>query len=442
LTARNRELLGLFPVALLITAGFTAVYMARSSDLGSASLTYGGLFLALCLAVHLFVRVQLPDADPYLFPLVALLAAFGLVVIYRIDDTLARQQAGWFVAGIVLFAATILLLRDVRVLERYRYVIAAAGIGLLMLPRLPGIGAQVNGAYLGVNLGPITFQPTEFAKLCIIVFLASYLFEHGEMMVLGARRLLGVTIPPLKHFGPLLVVWGAAMLMLVVIRDLGSSLMFFGAFLALLYVATGRLSFVIIGLVLFVAGSWFFANSVPHVQERVDIWLDPWNDPESSGFQIAQSLFAQADGGLFGKGLGQALLNLPGGAQIPPAPDTDLIYAVITDELGLFGAAGIVLTYLLFAERGFRVAVMASDGFLKLLATGLTAVFALQAFVIVGGVTRVIPLTGVTLPFVSYGGSSIVANFVLLALLLLVSQEARQPRAAPRSPVVMGGKAG
>jgi cell division protein FtsW (lipid II flippase) len=441
-TARNRELAGLFPVAALITAGFTAVYMARSSDLGSASLTYGGIFLALCLGVHLFVRIQLPDADPYLFPLVALLAAFGLVVIYRIDDTLARQQAGWFVVGIVLFAATILLLRDVRVLERYRYVIAATGIGLLMLPRLPGIGAQVNGAYLGVNVGSITFQPTEFAKLCIIVFLASYLFERGEMLVLGARRLLGFTIPPLKHFGPLLVVWGAAMLMLVVIRDLGSSLMFFGAFLALLYVATGRLSFVVAGLALFVVGSWFFANAVPHVQERVDIWLDPWGDPERSGFQIAQSLFAQADGGLFGKGLGQALLNLPGGAQIPPAPDTDLIYAVITNELGLFGAAAIVLTYLLFAERGFRVAVMADDGFLKLLATGLTAVFALQAFVIVGGVTRVIPLTGVTLPFVSYGGSSIVANFVLLALLLMVSQEARRPRAAPHSPVVLQGTAG
>jgi cell division protein FtsW (lipid II flippase) len=443
-TARNRELLGLFPVAALITAGFTAVYMARSSELGSASLTYGGLFLALCLAVHLFVRIQLPDADPYLFPLVALLAAFGLVVIYRIDDALARQQAGWFVVGIVLFVATILLLRDVRVLERYRYVIAAAGIGLLMLPRLPGIGAQVNGAYLGVDLGPITFQPTEFAKLCIVVFLASYLFERGDMLVLGARRILGVTIPPLKHFGPLLVVWGAAMLMLVVIRDLGSSLMFFGAFLALLYVATGRLSFVIVGLVLFVVGAWFFANAVPHVQERVDIWLDPWDDPERSGFQIVQSLFAQADGGLFGKGFGQALLNLPGGAQIPPAPDTDLIYAVITDELGLFGASAVLLTYLLFAERGFRVAVMAGDGFLKLLATGLTAVFALQAFVIVGGVTRVIPLTGVTLPFVSYGGSSIVANFVLLALLLMVSQEARQPRAALQSPVVLsnGGNVG
>ncbi len=441
MTARNRELMGLFPVAVMITAGFTAVFMARSSDLGSVSLTYGGIFLALCLTVHLFVRVTLPDADPYLFPLAALLAAFGLVMIYRIDDALARQQAGWFVVGIVLFAATILLLRDVRVLQRYRYVIAAIGIGLLMLPRLPGVGAQVNGAYLGVDLGPITFQPTEFAKLCIVVFLASYLVERGDMLVLGARRVLGVTIPPLKHFGPLLVVWGASMLMLVVIRDLGSSLMFFGAFLALVYVATGRMSFVIAGLTLFVIGAWFFANTVPHVNERIDIWLDPWGDPERSGFQIVQSLFAQADGGLFGKGLGQALLNLPGGAQIPPAPDTDLIYAVITNELGLFGAAGVVLTYLLFAERGFRVAVMADDGFLKLLAAGLTAVFALQAFVIVGGVTRVIPLTGVTLPFVSYGGSSIVANFVLLAILLMVSQEAREPRVAPHSPVVMQGTA-
>jgi cell division protein FtsW (lipid II flippase) len=436
-TARNRELLGLFPVAAIITAGFTAVYTARSSNLGSVSLTYGGIFLALCLAVHVFIRVKLPDADPYLFPLVALLAAFGLVMIYRIDDTLARQQAAWFVVGIVLFVATIFLARDIRAVQRYRYVIAAVGIGLLMLPRLPGIGAQVNGAYLGVRAGPITFQPTEFAKLCIIVFLASYLVERGEMLVLGARRVLGLTIPPLKHFGPLLVVWGASMLMLVFIRDLGSSLMFFGAFLALIYVATGRLSFVFAGLVMFVVGAWFFAHTVHHVQERVDIWLDPWKNTQGTGFQIVQSLFAQADGGLFGKGLGQALLNLPGGAQIPPAPHTDLIYAVITDELGLFGAVGVVLAYLLFAERGFRVAVMTDDGFLKLLATGLTAVFALQAFVIIGGVTRVIPLTGVTLPFVSYGGSSIVANFVLLALLLIVSQEAREPRAAPHSPVVM-----
>ena len=435
MTARNRELMGLIPVSLLVTAGFTAVFAAQQTQVGNASLVYGAIFLGLCLVVHIFIRATLEHADPYLFPLCALLAAIGLVVIYRIDDTLARQQAGWFVAGIALFALTILLLRDVKVLERYRYIIAAIGIGLLMLPRLPGIGAQVNGAYLGVDIGPLSFQPTEFAKLCIVIFLASYLNERGEAMVAASRRVLGITIPRLKHFGPLLVVWGASMFMLVFIRDLGSSLMFFGAFLAVLYVATGRASFVVAGLALFVAGAWFFASTVSHVQERIDIWLDPWKDADGSGFQIAQSLFSQADGGLFGEGLGNALLNLPGGAQIPPAPDTDLIYAVIANEVGLFGAAGVVLAYLLFAERGFRVAVLSEDGFSKLLAAGLTAVFALQAFVIVGGVTRVIPLTGVTLPFVSYGGSSIVANFVLLALLLMVSEQARAPRAR-RSPVV------
>jgi cell division protein FtsW (lipid II flippase) len=315
-------------------------------------------------------------------------------------------------------------------------VIAAVGIGLLVLPRLPSIGAQVNGAYLGVDLGPIAFQPTEFAKLCIVVFLASYLVEHGDVLVIGARRFMGMTLPPLKHFGPLMVVWGAAMLMLIFIRDLGSSLMFFGAFLALLYVATGRLFFVISGLALFVAGAWFFAGTVTHVEERIDIWLDPWKDPEGSGYQVAQSLFAQADGGLFGRGFGEALLERPDGGSILPVPHTDLIYAVIANEVGLFGAAAVVLVYLLFAERGFKVASLAEDGFSKLLAAGLTAVFALQAFVIVGGVTRVIPLTGVTLPFVSYGGSSIVANFALLALLLMTSQRARAMRRDHSSPVV------
>jgi cell division protein FtsW (lipid II flippase) len=436
MSARNRELMGLVPVSLLITAGFTAVYIARQNELGSATLTYGGIFLALCLFVHLFIRRTLPDADPYLFPLVALLAAFGLVIIYRIDQDLARQQAGWFVAGIALFMATVLLLRDVRVLERYRYLIAATGIGLLALPRLPGIGAQVNGAYLGVDLGPIAFQPTELAKICIVIFLASYLIERGEVLVLAARRFMGMTLPPLKHLGPLLVVWGAAMLMLVFIRDLGSSLMFFGAFLALLYLATGRLFFVLSGLVLFVFGAWFFAGTVQHVGDRVDIWLDPWKDSGGSGYQIAQSLFAQADGGLFGRGFGESLLNNLDGSTIVPAPHTDLIYAVITNEVGLFGAVAVLLVYLLFAERGFKVAALATDGFEKLLAAGLTAVFVLQAFVIVGGVTRVIPLTGVTLPFVSYGGSSIVANFILLALLLVISQRARTAHRSLSTPVV------
>jgi cell division protein FtsW (lipid II flippase) len=444
-SARNRELLALLPVALLVTAGLTAVFLVRSDEIGDLSLTYGAYFLGVCLAVHFMIRLRLPYADPYLFPLVALLAAFGLVILFRIDESLAFKQASLLLLGLGLFAATIIFLRDYHVLERYRYIIATIGIGLLVLPRLPGIGAQVNGAYLGIKAGPLSFQPAEFAKICIVIFLASYLREKREVLVVGARRVLGVTLPPLKHLGPLLVVWGAAMLMLIVIRDLGSSLMFFGAFLALIYVATSRVSFVIIGMAMFIAGSWFFAHTVPHIQDRVDIWLDPFKDAQGAGFQVAQSLFAQADGGLFGAGLGQSLMQLPDASKgcihqfpecgsIIPAPHTDLIYAVITNELGVVGASGVVLIYMLIAARGFKTAVMARDGFSKLLAAGLTAVFSLQAFVIIGGVVRVIPLTGVTLPFISYGGSSVVANMVLLALLLMISNDARRPREERSEP--------
>ena len=360
-------------------------------------------------------------------------------MIYRIDDDLARDQANWFVLGLVLFALTIQFLRDYDVLERYRYTIAAVGLLLLLAPRLPGIGQQVNGAYLGVKIGPLAFQPAEFSKICIVVFLASYLREHREVLIVGARRVLGVTLPPLKHFGPLLVVWGASMFMLVFIRDLGSSLMFFAAFLALLYVATGRFSFVVIGMAMFVVGAWFFASTVPHVHDRVEIWLDPYHDPTGSGYQILQSIFAQADGGLFGKGFGQALITIPGTDDaLLPAAQTDTIYSLIVNELGLFGACGVILIYLLIAARGFKIALLANDGFSKLLATGLTAVFAIQAFVIIGGVTRVIPLTGVTLPFISYGGSSIVANFVLLALLLLISDRARREAIEPGGRALRG----
>jgi cell division protein FtsW (lipid II flippase) len=431
MSARNRELMGLIPASLLVTAGFTAVFIQRQDVVSNVSLTYGALFLALCLAAHVVLRLALPHADPYLFPLVALLACFGLVMIYRIDDRLAREQAQWFVIGLLLFAATIALLRDYRVLERYRYVIAAGSIALLLLPRL---FSPVNGAYLAVHIGSITFQPAEFSKVGIVVFLASYLRDTRQLLVIGARRFAGLTIPPLKHFGPLLVVFGAAMLLLVFIRDLGSSLMFFGAFLALLYVATDRLSFPLVGLALFGLGAWALGTNTPHVEDRVDAWLHPFDrhlyDMPGGSYQIAQSLFAQADGGLFGTGFGQALLSFPCDAAEPcrllPAAHTDLIYAVIADELGLFGACGVLLVYLLIVARGMKIASLATDSFSKLLATGLTAVFALQVFVIVGGVTRVIPLTGVTLPFISYGGSSIVANFVLLALLLMVSDRARR----------------
>jgi cell division protein FtsW (lipid II flippase) len=422
-SARNRELLALVPASLLVTAGFTAVLIQRHDLVSNLSLGYG----ALCLAAHIVLRFTLPHADPYLFPLVALLACFGLVMIYRINEDFARQQAAWFVVGLVLFAVTIVVARDLAVLERYRYLIATGGILLLLLPLVPGIKAPVNGANLAIHFGSLTFQPAEFSKLAIIVFLASYLRDTRQVLVVGARRFLGLTIPPLKHFGPLLVIWGLAMLELFAIRDLGTSLMFFGAFLALLYVATGRVSFVLVGLALFALGAWFLATHTPHVQDRVNAWQHPFDphlyDKIGGSYQLAQSLFAQADGGLFGRGFGNALI----GGGILPAPQTDLIYAVIVNELGLVGAVGLLLVYLLAVERGLKTAMLARDSFSKLLATGLTAVFALQVFVIVGGVTKVIPLTGVTLPFVSYGGSSILANFVLLALLLVVSDKARRP---------------
>ncbi len=433
LSARNRELLGLIPSALLITGGFAAIFIQSQSRLSNVSLTYGIFFLALCVGAHVVLRLALPHADPYMLPLAAALASVGIVMLYRIDPTLARQQAQWFVVGLILFAVTVIVLRDGRyaVLERYRYTIALAGIVGLIIPRLPGIGQQVNGAYLNIKLGPIAFQPSEFAKIAIVVFLASYLRDNRQVLVTGGRNVLGLTIPPMKQFGPLLVVWGAAMAMLILTRELGTSLMFFGVILALLYVATGRLSFPLVGLLLFALGAWFIAGHVSHVHDRVLAWEHPF-DPvlyaknPGGSYQLAQSLFSQADGGLLGTGFGQSLL-VSHGTPLLPVAQSDFIYAVITNETGLVGACGLLLTYLLLIARGLKIAALARDSFSKLLATGLSFVVAIQVFVIVGGVTRLIPLTGVTLPFVAYGGSSVVMNFVLLALLLVISDRARRP---------------
>ena len=447
---RNRELMGLVPSALLVIAGFTAIFIQAEDNApgaatnltlnraSSASLTYGALFLGLCLAGHLVIRYALPDADPYLFPLTAVLASVGIVMVYRIEPVLARQQAEWMVLGLILFGATILALRrtGVAVLERYRYTIAAVGIGMTVLPRLPGIGQQVNGAYLAIHLGSLSFQPAELAKVAIVIFLASYLHDNRQILVTAGRRVLGVTIPPMKQFGPMLIVWGAAMATLLLTRELGTSLMFFGAFLALLYVATGRLSFPFIGMVLFGLGAWYVAGHVSHVHDRVLAWEHPFNatlyhQEVGGSYQLAQSLFAQADGGLLGKGFDQSLLR-EAGHSILPVPESDMIYAVIVNELGLAGGAALLLVYLLLVARGLKTAVLARDSFSKLLATGLSFVIALQVFVIVGGVTRVIPLTGVTLPFVAYGGSSVVMNFVLVALLLVISDRARRPAMGTR----------
>ncbi len=441
LSARNRELLGLVPAALLVVAGFTAIFIQEQKSGAGASatnvtlnhasgtsLTYGAVFLALCVIGHVVIRIALPNADPYLFPIGAVLASVGIVMVYRINPTLARQQAQWMVFGLVLFAATIIALRKrgVGVLERYRYTIAAVGIAITVLPRLPGIGGEVNGAYLNVHFGSLSFQPAEAAKIAVVIFLASYLRDNRQILVTAGRRVLGVTLPPMKQFGPLLVVWGASMGTLLLTRELGTSLMFYGAFLALLYVATGRLSFPLIGLALFALGAWFLGTHVSHVHARVLAWEHPFNEAlynqrVGGSYQLAQSLFAQADGGLLGTGFDQSLLKLI------PIPESDMIYAVITNELGLAGALALLIAYLLFVARGLKIAMLARDSFSKLLATGLAFTVALQVFVIVGGVTRVIPLTGVTLPFVAYGGSSVAMNFVLLALLLVISDKARRP---------------
>lgn len=451
LSPRNRELLGLIPSALLVIGGFTAIFLQAEADssgnegggpraanllldhASSTSLTYGAIFLGLCVGAHLVIRYALPYADPYLFPLAAVLASVGIVMIYRIEPTLARQQAQWMVVGLAVFAGTIVFLRKrgLGVLERYRYTIAAVGIGITVLPRLPGIGGEVNGAYLDVHVGSISFQPAEFAKIAIVIFLASYLADNRQLLVTAGRRVLGFTLPPMKQFGPMLVVWGAAMATLVITSELGTSLMFYGAFLALLYVATGRISFPLIGLGLFLLGGWFVATHVGHVEARIEAWEHPlnpklYNSVGGSG-QLAQALFAQADGGVLGTGFGRSLLRLPGGGFVLPVPESDMIYAVITDELGLAGAAALLGVYLLFVIRGLKIATLARDSFSKLLATGLSFMVALQVFVIVGGVTKVIPLTGVTLPLVAYGGSSVVMNFVLLALLLVISDRARRP---------------
>jgi cell division protein FtsW (lipid II flippase) len=431
--ARNRELFGLIPASLLITAGFAAVFIQRSNQLSNTSLIYGAVFLGLCVAGHVFIRITLPYADPYMFPLVAVLACFGLVMVYGIGGaTLARQQAQWFVLGLALFAGTVIVFRDYRKLERYRYLIVLGSLALLVLPRVPGVGQATNGAYLAIRIpGVIAFQPTEFAKVGLVVFLASYLRDTRQVLVSG-RRVLGFTIPPLKHFGPLLLLWGMAMAILIVLHDIGSSLMFYGGLLAVLYVATNRLSFVVIGLLAFGLGAWYLGTHIPHVDSRVDAWLHPFSAKEynsfGGSFQLANAQFTQAAGGLFGQGFGESIIYPPN-SHVPwlPAADTDMIYAVVVGDLGLFGASALLLTYLILIARAFKTSILARDSFSKLMAAGLGAILALQVFVIVGGVTRVIPLTGVTLPFVSYGGSSILANFVLVALLLLVSDRARRP---------------
>jgi cell division protein FtsW (lipid II flippase) len=379
------------------------------------------------------VRQTAPYADGGLLPLTAALTGVGLAVNYRLDSEDARRQALWVLIGVGVFAATLILLRhDYRVLESYRYIFGVAAILLLLLPSVPGLGEEVNGVRLWVSAGPLQFQPGELAKIFLILFLAGYLREKREVLAQGR----------LKDYGPLLAIWGAAMLVIVQTNDLGSALLNFGIFLAMVYVATGRATLVAAGLALFVGGAALLYQALDRVQERVTIWLQPWTDErvycalngrleyrqDCASYQLVKSLYSIANGGFSGTGLGQGTFASTDGSVLIPYLRTDFIYSAIAQEVGLVGAAAVLLLFMLFIVRGMRVALRAEDGFSKLLATGLTFGFALQTFIIVGGVLRVVPLTGITLPFVSYGGSSILANFLLLAGLLLVSNRASTPR--------------
>ncbi len=385
---------------------------------------------------HVVARRTVPLADPYLLPMAALLTAVGLTEIYRLGPTTAALRQGiWVVIGVAVFAGTLLWLRhDYRVLERYKYIFGVTAIGLLFLPLLPGIKDPVNGANLWIRLGPLQFQPGELGKLALIVFLAAYLREKREVLAQGR----------LKDWGPLLVVWGMAMLVLFATNDLGSALLYYGIFLALLYIATARLSFVAAALGLFLVGAYAVGRATPHVQERITDWLTPWSShkvpcffsvhpalrQECASYQLVQSLYGIAHGGWIGTGLGRGIVTTAAGTQIVPDQNTDFIYSAIAQELGLVGAAALLLLYMAFVVRGFQIALAASDGFSKLLAAGLSFSFALQTFVIVGGILRVIPLTGITLPFVSYGGSSVVSNFFLVAGLMLISNRANRESTA------------
>jgi cell division protein FtsW (lipid II flippase) len=415
MSARNRELANLIVVGVLMSLGFASVYIARQEQISSASLSAAAFFFALYVVAHIVARYTVPHADPYLLPMAGLLTAIGLTEIYRLNTDDAFRQGLWVVVGVAIFSAILIALRrDYRRLESYKYLFGLASLFLLALPALPGVGASVNGARLWVRVGSFQFQPGEIAKILLIVFLAGYLREKREVLAQGR----------IKDFGPLLLIWGGAMLVLVQTNDLGSALLYYGIFLAMLYTATGKALFAGIGLSLFVAGSAVVYHYVPRVEERVSTWLDPWKDVNDTGYQTAQALYSIGNGGFGGTGLGKGTFTSSGGGELIPFDHTDFIYATLAQELGLIGSAALILVYMLFVVRGMRIALLADDGFSKLLAAGLTFGFALQTFIIVGGVLRLIPLTGLTMPFVSYGGSSLLANFVLVAGLLLVSNRA------------------
>lgn len=430
--SRRSVELGLVVLAVLVAAGgYTLTSLGTRATVPADLLPFAGAAAGLVLMAHLAVRRLAPRADGTLLGVAALLNGIGFVVIARLDPDLARLQSAWTALSVAAFVAVLVVVRRIRDLERYRYTFALVGIAALLLPVLPGVGREINGARLWVALGPLNFQPGEAAKVLLVIFLAAYLVEKKELLAVGTWRLGPLSLPDPKHLGPLLLAWGFSILVMVQEKDLGSSLLFFAVFLAMVYMATGRASYLGVGAVMFAAGAAFAYSAFAHVQDRVTTWLNPWPTSDGRGFQLVQALFAFGSGGFAGAGLG---LGSPG--KIPNAP-TDFVFAAIGEELGLLGTTAVLALYVLLVGVGFRIALAAEQPFLKLLAAGLTTILGVQTFIIIGGVTRLIPLTGITLPFVSYGGSSLLANFVILALLLRVSDEV-----ARRAEVPAGSESG
>jgi cell division protein FtsW (lipid II flippase) len=420
--ARRRTELGLIVLAVLLTGG---LYVLAS--LGKASrlpANLGPFLLIVCgllLLAHLAMRRWAPRADATLLPTAGLLNGIGYVFIARLNPHLAGLQATWTAIGIGAFIATLIVVRRARDLERYRYTFAFVGLALLLLPLLPVVGENVNGARLWVRLGAVTFQPGELAKIALAIFFASYMVERADLLRQGTKRVGRFLVLDPRYLAPVLGAWALSLLIFLFENDLGSSFLFFALFISMLWVATGRAYYLSLGVVLFAAGAAFALKVIGHAKGRVQAWRNPWPIYNSGGYQIIQGLFAMAAGGTFGDGPGL------GSPQRIPEAATDFIFAAIAEELGLLGAAAIVAAFLLMVGTGLRIAIRCERPFEKLLATGLSIILGVQSFVIIGGVTRIIPLTGITLPFVSYGGSSLVANYILLALLLRISDDSATP---------------
>jgi cell division protein FtsW (lipid II flippase) len=436
-TRRNVELVLLLFAIVVAESAYAIVGLAVQGTVPQDWWLVGGGLALIVLVVHGVLRWRARYADPVILPIATVLNGLGLVMIHRLDlahhfnrsTSLATRQLLWSAIGVACAVAVIVYVRDHRSLARYTYTAMIVGFGLLLLPLLPVLGQDIRGARIWIAVGPLSFQPGEIAKICLALFFAGYLVTARDSLSLVGRKMLGLQLPRGRDLGPILVAWAASLGVLVFESDLGTSLLFFGLFVAVLYVATERTSWIVIGLLLFAAGALAAWSLFAHVQVRVNIWLHPF-DPANldTAYQPIQGWFGMASGGLLGTGLGQ------GRPDLVPFAQSDFIVAAIGEELGLTGIFALLVLYGLLVQRGLRTAIGVRDGFGKLLAAGLAFSIALQVFVVVGGVTRLIPLTGLTAPFLAYGGSSLVSNWIVVALLLRISDSARRPPESVSAP--------